>query len=488
MESSLVVVTTVSGKRYPQEPPFHPSQRYPELILDEIAPNDKNYAYDGVRSALHALHLDEGRFEKSDWNPLGCLISPGDTVFLKPNFIAEGSLYDRSRWDFVITHGAVTRAVIDYVFKALQGHGRIIVGDGPQTDSDFHLILERTGLRQIQEFYKRRLRFDLDILDLRNERWINRKGIHRETTKLGGDPRGNVQFNLDGTSAFGEVDAQSRKYYGAFYDTEETNFHHRDGVHQYLVSRSAIESDVFINIPKLKTHKKVGLTVNLKGLVGINGNKNWLPHYTFGSPENHGDQFLKRSVQSSLENSIVTRIKRSLVKRNRVTGFLAENLKQPAYRLFGSTDKVVRSGNWYGNDTCWRMCLDLNAILLHGSSDGSLDIGMRKKFFSLVDGIIAMEGDGPVSGTPRMTGLIIAGFDPLNVDMVCARLMGFDYSKIKLLERAYTLPQLLVWQDAPEQIRVISNLDKFNKRLFEIEKHDTLHFAPHHGWAGYIEL
>ncbi len=40
------------------------------------------------------------------------------------------------------------------------------------------------------------------------------------------------------------------------------------------MSKSPLVADVFINLPKLKTHKKCGLTVNLKSLVGINANKN----------------------------------------------------------------------------------------------------------------------------------------------------------------------------------------------------------------------
>lgn len=50
-------------------------------------------------------------------------------------------------------------------------------------------------------------------------------------------------------------------------------------------------ADVFINLPKMKVHKKTGVTLSLKNLVGINADKNWLPHYSGGSPRNGGDQF-----------------------------------------------------------------------------------------------------------------------------------------------------------------------------------------------------
>jgi len=51
--------------------------------------------------------------------------------------------------------------------------------------------------------------------------------------------------------------------------------------------------------------------------------------------------------------------------------------------------------------------------------------------FSIVDGIIAMEGvDGPDMGKPRITNLLVGGEDPVAVDTVCARIMGFNPNSI----------------------------------------------------------
>ena len=233
-----------------------------------------------------------------------------------------------------------------------------------------------------------------------------RRTVYIETVKLLGDPLGNVQFNLADNSLFEEHDGKNKKYYGAFYDIDETNKHHRDGVHEYMVSRTALESDVFINLPKLKTHKKVGVTLNLKGLVGINGNKNWLPHYCFGAPEEGGDQFLKNTLSSNLENRVVIKAKKLLLNNNQVTQLIARKLKNAGYALFGDTEKVIRSGNWCGNDTCWRMTLDLNRILLYGRSDGNL-VDVPKRCFSVVDGIIGMEGNGPSQESRRRRVLLL---------------------------------------------------------------------------------
>lgn len=60
-----------------------------------------------------------------------------------------------------------------------------------------------------------------------------------------------------------------------------------------------------------------------------------------------------------------------------------------------------------------------------------------KTTFSLVDGIIAMEGlDGPIRGTPRIMNLLVAGRDPVAVDSVCAQIMGFTSGSIQHIVEA----------------------------------------------------
>lgn len=54
----------------------------------------------------------------------------------------------------------------------------------------------------------------------------------------------------------------------------------------------------------------------------------------------------------------------------------------------------------------------------------------------VVDGIVAMEGNGPVIGTPRELGVIVAGVNPVSVDAICARMMGFDPSEIEHIAKA----------------------------------------------------
>ena len=434
------------------------------------------------------LGLDLEHFGAPDWNPLGHLIRPGETVFLKPNMISHRHRL-RDEWDSVITHGSVIREVAFYVARALEGDGRILIGDAPQSDSDWDLLVQRMGLadlvRELSEAWRG---VDLELLDLRDEHHVEKDGIYVETVRLPGDPRGGVAVDLGSESAFAPLDRVPRRYYGAYYDWAETNRHHRAGRHEYRISRSPLAADVFISIPKLKTHKKCGFTVNLKALVGINANKNWLPHYAFGAPADGGDQFEASTLRTRLENAIVMPAKRLLIRGIPAFQEFARRTKRIGYEFFGDTEQVVRSGNWHGNDTVWRMSLDLNRILLYGNPDGSLRArGQAKRYFSVVDGIVAMEGNGPVAGERRPAGILVAGANPVAVDVVCARLMGFDPARLPILTEALRPHRWPLFEGTESDIAPVSNDPRWNQPLASWRREESLGFRPHFGWRGAIE-
>ena len=481
-----IVEVPTEGLCYSERPPFHPEKQYPELsfAVDTATPNS---SYDSVRELLRLLEYDREHFGTPQWNPLGWLIHPGETVFLKPNMIAHKHT-DNDDWEYVITHGSVLRAVVDYVYIALRGTGRIVIGDAPQTDSKFDKIIAEMGLPEIKAFYAREKNFMIDIVDLRHEHWIDKDGIYVDTVTLPGDPEGTMAVDLGQDSLFAELDGQAKRYYGAYYDVEETNSHHRDGKHEYCISRSPIVADVFISVPKLKTHKKCGLTVNLKGLVGINGNKNWLPHYIFGAPETGGDQFPSASNRGALENWLVVNAKKLLLERNRPVQYLARKSKKLGYKLFGGNENVVRSGNWHGNDTVWRMSLDLNRILLYANPDSTMrPAGQAKRYFSIVDGHYAMEGNGPVAGKLRKAGVMLAGPNPVAVDAACAAIMGFDYRKLAIIGRAFDRHRYPLAIKEHAAVDCVSNVKRWKGNPANWKKQDLLNFRPHFAWQGQIE-
>jgi uncharacterized protein (DUF362 family) len=66
--------------------------------------------------------------------------------------------------------------------------------------------------------------------------------------------------------------------------------------------------------------------------------------------------------------------------------------------------------------------LDINATL--------------RPHFAIVDGIVGMEGDGPIMGTPKKAGVIVMGRDLPAVDATCARIMGVNPDRVRYLAAA----------------------------------------------------
>lgn len=473
---------------YPRTPPYHPDQAYPELPFPEAVGAEPNPAYTGVRGAFHLLGLDATRFGTRDWNPLGDLIRPGATVLLKPNMIRESHLTRPAEWEQIITHGSVVRAVLDYAAIALAGHGRIVIADAPQTDSDFALIAARMGLEEIARFAGARSPLAIEILDLRSTHWQSRDGVILERSAAAGDPAGTTEVNLGRRSSF--YGLSERVYYGADYDIEETNRHHRGERHAYMFSTSALAADVIINLPKLKTHKKCGVTLSLKNLVGLNGNKNWLPHYTLGTPAQGGDQYPRSGGRAGLEMRLLNRLKPLLPGSSRSTLELARRLRRLGTRVFGDTEEVVRSGNWHGNDTTWRMALDLARILLYARADGTIVPEPRPGYLSVIDGIIGGEGNGPMSADPHPAGLVIAGGNPAAVDWVAARLMGFDPERLPIVREAFAPADLALARFTPAAIDPAVSADVsalLIPALLSAAPAPFPAFRPHFAWAGAIE-
>jgi uncharacterized protein (DUF362 family) len=412
-------------------------------------------------------------------------VRPGDRVVLKPNWVKE---HDErypgpDQWEHMVTHPAVIEAVARWVGARLQGQGRVTLCDAPQTDSSFARLREYCRLDDLVRRCERSFPgVEFVLLDLRPEEWHAVDGVTVRRTELEGDPRGSTRVALDGASEFVGFAGLGRLY-GASYDMEETNARHSGNRHEYLLCRTPMEADVFINLPKLKTHKKVGLTCALKNLVGINANKNWLPHHTEGTPDEGGDQFPEATVKARLEHSWMGAIKRFLRHRPRLSRWFVP-LKKVGRLWFGDTQQVVRSGNWHGNDTCWRMVLDLNQCLFSFDGDGH-PRSHPLRYLAVVDGIVAGEGNGPMAPDPKPCGVIVAGRHPAAVDCVASALMGFDWAKLRLLKRIFGPRPTRFASFGVDDIRVTSNRPEWCGALRELRQ--TFSFRPHFGWVGAIE-
>lgn len=413
-------------------------------------------------------------------------IKPGDKIAIKPNWVMESHKYHKNEWEQVITNPSIIEAVINKVLIRLKGFGRISIIDGPMTEASFAELSSRYPFKYWKNLVESH-GVEIEIIDLRDYEWKMNKDVVVERIKLPGDPRGKVVVNLRGEdSEFFEHKKSSLGYYGADYDSNETNCAH-DGLNNiYSVSKTIIESDVFINIPKLKTHRTAGITCCLKNLVGINTYKNYLPHYTLGGPSSDGDQFKTDTLRSCFEGTTVTFVKKYIFQ-NELLAKILFFLNPFGKLVFGNSKKIIRNGSWYGNDTLWRMVLDLNKILFFANNDGTMrgEGPAPKKYIGIVDAIIAGEGEGPLAPDAVSSGLVISGNCPVAIDTCCALLMNFDPMKIPTIYMAYRVNNYKFTKSALDN--VVANLDGKHVLANDIPNKHVHKFLPHNGWKGFIE-
>jgi len=78
-----------------------------------------------------------------------------------------------------------------------------------------------------------------------------------------------------------------------------------------------------------------------------------------------------------------------------------------------------------------------NVLHWKGIQRSILDIcATAPMHFVIADGVVAMEGNGPLHGTRRNLGKIVLADDPVAADFTCARLMGLDPYRVWHLDRA----------------------------------------------------
>ena len=468
--------------------PWGPGKPYPELAsLLPAQAGPPNHVYAAVRASLRALGLDAGRFGTPDWNPLGDLVRRGGRIVVKPNFIRHWNPMPGGTVESVITHGSVLRAVLDYAWLAAGPEGSVEVAEAPQHDCDFGEIRRLTGLDAIAHFYEEALGVELAVIDLRREAVTYRDAVIAERQALPGDPRGYRLVDLGPHSSFHGSGLDPRRFRGADYDSRPTTEHHQGGKHEYLLSETVLSADLVVNLPKLKTHKKTGVTLALKNFVGINGDKNLLPHHSAGPPSAGGDEFPSGSWLDSARGRAVE-IGRRLLRRGMGTGLI-----RAARRVENATrgEAFIRSGNWHGNQTTWRMCLDLNRVVYYSDAAGEHWDAPEpvRRVLTLIDGIVAGEGEGPLAPTDRPLGAILAATDPLALDLACVRLMGFDEQRIPKLCAAMAATELRIGGvRGPEDVRVVEADAEGATRELELGAlAPQTGFLAHPGWRGHLE-
>jgi uncharacterized protein (DUF362 family) len=397
-------------------------------------------------------------------------------VLVKPNWVLH---YNQSGqgMECMLTHPTFILAALKEVFATKPE--RVILGDAPIQGCNWQELVTEDFRRQVM-LLSRASR--VEFVDFR--RTILSKGnlIEGRETNVRDESR-YVLFDLGPDSLLEPISKPEGRFRVTMYDPSELATTHQPGRHQYLLCREAFEVDVILNLPKLKTHCKGGLTAALKNLVGLNGNKEYLPHHRVGGSTWGGDCYpgmapLKRVAEHCLDMA-----NKNIDKSTHgVWASRTHRLLSYHKRIFGDCQI---EGSWWGNDTVWRMVLDLNRILLYGRLDGSMADVAQRRIWSLTDAVVCGEGEGPLAPTPRLLGVTTFSESAPAADMVHAALLGLDPQRIPLLREALGRFR---WPLVSDRFTVDVRFENRQLSLAQTARELGVNAKPPRHWVGQCEM
>ncbi|MFZ0685063.1 MAG: DUF362 domain-containing protein [Terriglobales bacterium] len=384
---------------------------------------------DSISQALRRLSDTMGW--SNERGSFGAVIPPGARVLVKPNLVLHQN-EGPGGMDCLVTHASLIRAAVE---AALQTDAaEVLVGDAPIQGCNFDVLVETTGLRtwaQSQMALDSRFK---GVRDFRRTIAALVHGVRVATEGVQSEDRFTL-FDLGRQSLLEPISEAGNRFRVAWYDPRLMAKTHHPGVHQYLVAKEVVEADVIINLPKLKTHRKAGVTCALKNLIGINGNKEYLPHHRIGGSQNGGDcypgnGFIKHALEYLSD------------QQNLTSSYAAGMMWRLLFAVFARAsrakgDRTGTDGSWSGNDTIWRTCLDLNRILLYGRADATVADEIQRRVIHIADAVIAGQANGPLAPDPLNMGLILGSNNAAAMDWVGAHLLAYDPEKISLVRHAF---------------------------------------------------
>ncbi len=433
--------------------------------------------------------------EKRDWQNIVRAALPKGSfrrILVKPNWVLHQQ-DPAFPIEALITSTDLLEIIVDACLENYPRAEWITVGDVPLQTCDWKKLVMQAGIGRLIHKYESCKAPIIRFLDLRREVFRNNNGFQEPAPEaVIGDPCGYREVALDSRSFLDPISAASERFRVSDYSPTETISSHRTGYHRYLIAGSALECDLFINVPKMKVHQKAGITGALKNPVGINANKAYLVHFQRGIAGRDGDEF---SPDNSRLVIAQTRVRDLLQKRSRtlfkslrpfwqmtktLTGIQTQGTRENLSKKF-----YVASGAWYGNDTIWRMVFDLNRIIRYApASGGHLATSAQRSYIAILDGVVAGEGNGPLQPLPVQAGVAIVADDPFLMDLAMAEMMGFDFQRIPCLAKHKEFPDTTWGRFEPQSVSFLFNGD----HATGLQNLPVVHrFLPAPGWKDHIE-
>jgi uncharacterized protein (DUF362 family) len=393
-------------------------------------------------------------------------IIEGKSVLLKPNWVKHST---RTYDDLCLrTHDNFLLAVLEVIIQ--KKPKQVTIGDAPIQGCNWHKVVSDNLIKKIDQLSKN-AGVKVNVVDFRRVRFNPLTNEIEENVKPMSDY---VVFDLGKDSYLEPITSFKNKFRVTDYDPDRLAESHKIGVHKYCITKELFKADVIISLPKIKTHQKAGITAALKNIVGLNGDKDFLPHHRIGGTGFGGDCYPGSNPLRLLAEMI-------LDKANKYRGKLPykflKYLSLIIWKLTLPQKEHSLGAAWHGNDTTWRMVLDLNKIVLKGNINGDILQTQQRLFFSIGDGIIGGQGNGPLSPDPLPLGIISFSNHSELHDIAMASLMGFDIMKIPMLKRVM------------EELNLKNEYIKFDNSFFNYNqlKEFSIKTNPAPGWKEVLD-
>ena len=385
------------------------------------------------------------------------------TILIKPNWVHHNIKKNDSLC--LTTHPNFILAALDIILE--NKPKEVIIADAPIQGCIWDKLLPKEFYEHIQNKEKE-TGIPIKILDLRRKEFHGNKLIDNKR-----DISNYIFFDLKDKSYLEPITTVENKFRVTDYNPERLAESHSKGKHKYCIAKEVFEADYIIALPKAKTHQKTGITNAIKLLVGFNGDKDFLPHHRIGGTGFGGDCYPGKNYILRLSEYFLDQANKRIGERGYKEYKL---LSKFLWKSIQKGDEYNLAAAWYGNDTTWRMAMDLNLIAKYGTINGTLEDKPQRSITYICDGIIGGQGDGPLHPDPLPLGVIMLSDNPAEMDYALALLMSFNPEKLPLIKNALELfpPNETIILDGKEVCW--NTLKDFSIKTL----------APP-GWRGYLE-
>ncbi|MEN6292046.1 MAG: DUF362 domain-containing protein [Methanobacterium sp.] len=382
----------------------------------------------------------------------------GNSILIKPNWVRHNIKETDSLC--LTTHPNFILAVLDIILD--NKPKEVIIADAPIQGCVWDKLLPK-------EFYEhiiskeRETGIPIKVLDLRRKEFHGQELVDNKR-----DISNYVIFDLEENSYLESITSVKNKFRVTDYNPNRLAESHSNGKHQYCIAKEVFEADYIIALPKAKTHQKTGITNALKLLVGFNGDKDFLPHHRVGGTGFGGDCYPGKNYILRLSEYFLDQANKRIGKSGyREYKFLTKLF----WKSIKKGEEYSLAAGWFGNDTTWRMAMDLNLIAKYGAKNGTLEDKPQRSITYICDGIIGGQGDGPLNPEPLPLGIIMLSDNPAEMDYALALLMDFEPEKIPLITNALEI--------FPKNDTVVINGEEYS---WETLKDFSVKTIPPPGW------